>query len=118
MNTPLNLPRIRLRLTKYLASNQDAFDRILCHSLQDNGRDPQQIVLITGINLVEVRRLLREEMSGRDYGATIYATSKPTTSDWRELGLNFLHSIPQVTPEEAEFHCGFIVQCMRWGRAK
>jgi len=115
MTTPLNIPRIKSRLTKYLDTNQDAFNRILCQILHNNDYCVQKIAFIAGLNLTNVRRILKQDLSDRDYAAYAYAMSEDRTEEWNDLGKAFLKSMPQVTPEEAEYHLGFIVECMKWG---
>jgi len=115
MTQKLNIPRIKSRLTKYLDTNQDAFNRILFQILHKNDYSVQKIALIAGIDFTNVRRLLRQDLSERDYAAYAYAMSEDRTEEWNELGQSFLASMPQVTPEEAEYHLGFIVECMKWG---
>lgn len=112
--TPTPIPRIKSRLLKYLGSATEGYDRILCRILQDKEYEIQKIVIIASLSLANVKRLLNEEMSMRDYAAYAYAVSKDTVEDWLKLGMAFLHSMPQVTPEEAEYNVGFIVECMRW----
>ena len=115
MTQKLNIPRIKSRLIKYLDTNQDSFNRILCQILHNNDYSVQKIAVCTGRTLINIRQSLREELSERDYAAYAYAVSEDRTEEWNELGQSFLASMPQVTAEEAEYHLGFIVECMKWG---
>ena len=115
MTPKLNIPRIKSRLTKYLDTNQDSFARIFCQILHTNDYCVQKIELIAGLDFINVRRLLKQDLSDRDYAAYAYAMSEDRTEEWNDLGKAFLASMPQVTPEEAEYHLGFIVECMKWG---
>lgn len=118
MTQKLNIPRITSRLAKYLDTNQDAFNRIFCQILHKSTKSVQEIALIVGINATNVRRLLRQDLSDRDYAAYAYAVSEDRTEEWNELGKSFLASMPQVKPEDAEHYLGFIVECMKWGTVR